>query len=131
VLVVVGLGLGPLRFRPSPWNAPSFAETLTGRVVRLAGVSRGIVSLAGEGLGRQRVLVRADLLIAPRKVLKTSFQMEYLPSGALCTGTVTKVHALGFTAVCHLRDGARRVVGAQWRDSGTDALADGALTVRA
>ena len=28
--------------------------------------------------------------------------MEYLPSGELCTGTVTKVHPTGFAAVCHL-----------------------------
>lgn len=127
-LVVVGLGAGLLRFKPSPWNAPSFRDTLTGHVVRLNGVSRGIVSLAGEGRGLQRVLIRADLLIAPQKVLTTSFQMEYLPSGALCTGTVTKVHAFGFGAVCHLRDGARRIVVAQWQDSGTAELAGGVLT---
>lgn len=127
-LLVVGLGLGPLRFKPSPWNAASFTETLTGHVAQLSGVTRGIVSLAGEGQGRQRVLLRADLLIAPNKLLKTAFQMEYLPSGALCTGTVTGVHATGFEAVCHLARGERRIVHATWQLSGTSEVAGGVIT---
>ena len=47
--------------------------------------------MAGEGDGRQRVLVRADLLVTATKLLRTWFQMEYLPSGALCNGRVTAV----------------------------------------
>ena len=86
-MLIVGLDRGPLRFKPNPWNAASFSDTLTGHVAQLSGVTRGIVSMAGEGQGRQRVLVRADLLVSTRKLLKTSFQMEYLPSGELCTGT--------------------------------------------
>ena len=127
-LFVVGLGTGPLHFRPRPWNAASFSEQLTGHVSQLSGVSRGIVSMAGEGLGLQNVLVRADLLIAPNKLLKTSFQMEYLPSGELCTGTVTKVHATGFAATCRLRSGARRRVDAHWQPSGSAELAGGIIT---
>ena len=100
--VVVGIGRGPLRFKPNPWNAARFTETLTGHVAQLNGTTRGIVSMAGEGQGHQRVLIRADLLIAPQKLLKTSFQMEYLPSGELCNGTVTAVHPTGFAAICHL-----------------------------
>ena len=82
--------------RPAPLQAeargtpPASASTLTGHVAQLSGVSRGIVSMAGEGRGRQRVLIRADLLVSTRKLLKTSFQMEYLPSGELCTGSVTE-----------------------------------------
>ena len=114
-VVVVGIGRGPLRFKPNPWNAPRFTETLTGHVAQLSGTTRGIVSMAGEGQGHQRVLVRADLLIAPQKLLKTSFQMEYLPSGELCNGTVTAVHPTGFAATCHLRTGERRVVSANWQ----------------
>src|SRR5581483_6781615 len=121
--LVVWLGLGPVKFKPSPWNAASFGETLTGHVAALNGVTRGIVSMAGEGVGRQRVLVRADLLIAPRKLLKTSFQMEYLPSGLLCRGTVTAVHPTGFAAVCRLADGGRRVVHAHWQPSETSQVA--------
>jgi sulfoxide reductase heme-binding subunit YedZ len=127
-LLVVGLGTGPLRFTPRPWNAASFSDQLTGRITQLNGVSRGIVSMVGQGQGRQNVLVRADLLIAPRKVLKTSFQMEYLPSGDLCTGTVTTVHAMDFAATCRLRTGARRKVNAQWQATGTADLAVGTIT---
>src|SRR5207302_856661 len=85
------VGLTALRFQPKPWNSPSFTDRLTGQIVRDSGATRGIVSMAGNGGGSQRVLIRADLLIAPQHLLSTSFQMEYLPSGALCTGHVTKV----------------------------------------
>jgi hypothetical protein len=64
--------MGPLRFTPRHWNADSFSEQLTGRMTQLNGVSRGIVSMVGQGQGRQNVLVRADLLITPRKVRGTS-----------------------------------------------------------
>jgi sulfoxide reductase heme-binding subunit YedZ len=114
VALILGLGTGPLRFRPRPWNAPAFSEGLTGQVTQVAGITRGIVSMVGQGTGRQNVLVRADLLITTRKLLKTSFQMEYLPSGDLCMGRVTAVHATAFTATCHLRSGERRRVRAQW-----------------
>jgi hypothetical protein len=130
-LAVVGLERGSLRFRPNPWNAASFRGVLTGHVAQLTGVSRGIVSVAGEGHGPQRVLVRADLLVSTRALLKTSFQMEYLPSGQLCTGTVTKVHPMGFDAVCHLTTGERRVVRARWQPSGTAEIAGGLITAHA
>ena len=130
-LVAIWFSLGPVRFKPNPWNAASFGETLTGHVAQLNGVTRGIVSMAGEGIGRQRVLVRADLLIAPRKLLKTSFQMEYLPSGELCSGTVTKVQPTGFGAVCHLTSGERRVVSAHWQPTETSQVADGFITAHA
>jgi sulfoxide reductase heme-binding subunit YedZ len=130
-VAVVGLGRGALRFRPKPWNAAGFRETLTGHVAELSGVSRGIVSVAGEGQGRQHVLVRADLLVSRRALLKTSFQMEYLPSGALCTGAVTKVHPMGFDAECRLPTGERRVVRARWQPSGTAEIAGGLITAHA
>jgi sulfoxide reductase heme-binding subunit YedZ len=129
--LVVGLGRGPLQFRPKPWNAATFSETLTGHVAQLSGVTRGIVSLAGEGQGTQRVLVRADLLISTRKLLRTSFQMEYLPSGELCRGTVTSVHSTGFSAVCRLPSGAKRVVQAEWQLGDGAQVADGVITAHA
>jgi methionine sulfoxide reductase heme-binding subunit len=128
VLLVVGLGTGPLRFKPRPWNAASFSEQLTGQVTQLNGVSRGIVSMVGQGQGAQNVLVRADLLIAPRRLLKTAFQMEYLPSGELCTGKVTTVHPTAFNATCRLRTGERRKISARWQPSGSAEIAGGLIT---
>jgi sulfoxide reductase heme-binding subunit YedZ len=126
--VVVALAIGPLRFRPSPWNAATFSETLTGHIARLNGVSKGIVSLAGEGVGRQRVLVRADLLLSQIGVEKTSFQMEYLPSAAPCTGSVTNVQSYGFSAVCRLVGGARRFIVARWQQGDSSELSGGVIS---
>ncbi len=113
--IAVFLVVGPLRFHPKPWNAGTFSDALTGQVQQQLGVTKGIVSFAGQGHGDQRVLVRADLLIATNSLLSTSFQMEYLPSGQLCTGRVTHARALGFIARCHVRDGTTRLVTANWR----------------
>jgi sulfoxide reductase heme-binding subunit YedZ len=127
---VVALASGPLRFKPNPWNAPRFTEALTGHVAQLSGVTRGIVSMAGEGDGRQRVLIRADLLVSVRKLLKTSFQMEYLPSGALCDGRVTAVHRTGFAATCQLPSGEGRVVSASWQLGETSEVTAGVISAR-
>jgi methionine sulfoxide reductase heme-binding subunit len=130
-VLVAGLATGPLRFKPRPWNAASFHETLTGQITQLSGVTRGIVSMVGQGQGRQNVLVRADLLITPRKLLKTSFQMEYLPSGELCTGRVTRVRPTAFNALCRLSNGERRRIHAGWQVSGTADIAGGIITASA
>jgi sulfoxide reductase heme-binding subunit YedZ len=127
VLVAV-LATGPLRFKPRPWDAANFNESLTGRITQLNGVTRGIVSMVGQGQGQQNVLVRADLLITPRKLLKTSFQMEYLPSGQLCTGTVTTVRATAFDALCRLRNGERRRIHAGWQLGETADIAGGTIS---
>jgi methionine sulfoxide reductase heme-binding subunit len=115
-----------------PWNAAHFTDRLDGQVVRQNGVTRGIISLAGNGSGRQRVLVRADLLVSPSALLSTSFQMEYLPSGATCRGTVTRIHAdgLGFDSRCSMPNGARRAVTAHWQASGGTTLQGGVLTAQ-
>lgn len=130
MLLVVLLATGPFRFHPRPWNAATFREDLTGRVVQLNGITRGIVSMTGEGVGAQRVLVRADLLASSRRVLRTAFQMEYLPSGLRCAGTVTHVQQLGFDATCRTPAGAKRVVHAEWQESGTAELAGGVISAR-
>jgi methionine sulfoxide reductase heme-binding subunit len=131
VLVVAALALGPLRFRPRHWNAVAFRDTLTGRILRDSGVTRGIVSLAGNGSGPQRVLVRADLLIAPRRLVSTVFQMEYLPSGTVCRGKVTHVHDFGFEATCRVPSGSRRFVRAAWQPSDGSELAGGVISAHA
>ena len=117
VALVVLLALGPLQFHRRPWNARKFDGTLTGHVLRDVGSTRAIVSAAATSDGDQRAIIRADLLIEPKKLDATSFQLEFLPSGMLCTGRVTKVHSLGFEATCRAEDGTRRYVHADWASS--------------
>ncbi len=131
VAVVGALALGPLRFHPKPWNAASFRDALSGQILTDAGVTKGIISMAGNGTGSQRVLVRADLLFTPQRLVSTDFQMEYLPSGTLCRGTVTKVHNYGFEATCRLPDGRPRYVHAQWKPSATRTVQGGVITAHA
>jgi methionine sulfoxide reductase heme-binding subunit len=131
VALVLGLALGPLRFQPKPWNARAFAGTLNGQVLRDFGVSRGIISMAGTSDGRQRALVRADLLIRPGRVEGTSFQMEFLPSGLLCHGRVTKLHSYGFEASCRTPNGSRRYVHAEWQPGEGSELQGGLIRVHA
>ncbi len=134
LIAVVSIGAltrGPLRFQPKEWNAASFSDTLDGRILVNNGVTRGIVSMAGNGSGTQRVLVRADLLVSPQRLVSTEFQMEYLPSGALCTGTVTQVHGSSFQATCHLPDGAVRYIAAHWPRSVDGTVTGGVLTAHA
>lgn len=130
VAIAVVLVSGPLRFHPKPWNARSFSDTLTGQVQQQLGVTKGIVSFAGQGNGDQRVLVRADLLIGTKGLVSTSFQMEYLPSGQVCAGTVKKARQFGFTARCHIRDGSGRLVTASWQSATGTPAVQGQLSVQ-
>jgi methionine sulfoxide reductase heme-binding subunit len=129
--LAVLLGATAFAFRPKPWNAVSFTEPLSGHIAQLSGVTRGIVSMAGEGTGVQSVLVRADLLLRPGGIERTAFQMEYLPSGLRCTGSVTKAEGFGFNAACRLPTGARRFVTAQWQGTGTASDIAGTITAHA
>jgi sulfoxide reductase heme-binding subunit YedZ len=124
IAIVSALALGPLRFQPKPWNPAEFQDALSGKILSNMGVTRGIVSMAGTGDGAQQVLVRADLLVTPSTLASTSFQMEYLPSGAMCTGTVTNVHATSFEASCTMPDRTQRFVSASW----TQPDAQGSIT---
>ena len=123
------LALVPFKIHTKPWNAANFSDTLTGSIQRRAGSIRGIVSLAGQGSGDQRVLVRADLLLAPARLLDTSFQMEYLPSGDVCRGRVTQISndGRGFDATCSLSGGNTRSVHAEWLESDGPGLSGGLL----
>lgn len=121
--VVLVLALGPFKVHTKPWNAANFSEQLAGSISRRTGSVRGLVSLAGQGSGNQRVLVRADLLLAPARLLDTAFQMEYLPSGDVCRGRVTEIadDGLGFFATCTLSNGHSRSIHASWEQGeGTD-----------
>src|SRR4029079_13889642 len=107
----------------------AFTDTLAGRIVQQSGVTRAIVSMAGPGTGDQNVLVRADLLLAPSRLENTSFRMEFLPSGAICSGCVSAVRHFGFEARCRMPDGSSRRVHARWRLGGAARL-HGLLDVR-
>ena len=126
----VALVLGPLAFRPHPWNPARFTDALGGRIVQQTGATRGIVSMAGEGTGAQHVLVRADLLVAPARLLDTAFQMEYLPSGAHCRGRVLRITdgGLGFLAHCRIGAGPQHTVRARWDSSDGGVLSGGTIT---
>ena len=130
VAVLLPLVLGPLQFRPRPWDAARFNDTLTAQISRQPGATRGIISLAGSGTGDQAVLVRADLLETPARLLDTDFQMEYLPSGARCRGTVTRIDSdgLGFAARCHLGNGHPRAIAARWLASAGTELQGATIT---
>lgn len=112
------LALGPFRVHHRHWNAVRFEDALAGQILVQRGVTEEILSMDGNGKGPQRVLVRADLLVRPDRLAATAFQLEYLPSGALCTGKVNRVRPTGFDAMCRLPGGARRVVSADWQLSG-------------
>jgi hypothetical protein len=114
-LVPVLLAAGPLHRTHRAWNAASFKESLTGRILQQQGSNAAIVSMTGSGHGQQDVLVRADLLLIADSGERTAFRMEYLPSGQVCSGTVTQARSFGFDGVCTLPDGSRRTVTAAWR----------------
>jgi hypothetical protein len=126
---MLALALGPFKVHTKPWNPANFSDQLSAQVSRRAASTRGIISLAGSGSGDQRVLVRADLLLAPARVLDTAFQMEYLPSGDVCRGRVTQIsdNGLGFDATCRMKDGRSRSVHASWLAGDGEAISGGTL----
>jgi methionine sulfoxide reductase heme-binding subunit len=121
--------LGPLQKNPLPWNAPHVSERLTGEVVRNGTDLKQIVSFVGGARSPQKLLVRADLLVSPRRLDATSLQLEYLPSGDVCRGRVTQVGLMGFAGICRLPNGQRRVVRADWVPGA--AGVDGTITLHA
>ena len=113
--VVALLALGPFGAHTRPWNAQRFTDRLNGRILQQGSLSRAIVSMSGTATGSQNALVRADLLIGVSESESTSFQLELLPSGDICTGTVSAVRSFGFDADCRMADGTGRHVHAAWR----------------
>ncbi len=106
--------LGPLHKSPLPWNAPNVSEQLTGQVIRNGTDLRQIVSFVGGARSPQKLLVRADLLVSPQSLDATSLQLEYLPSGDVCRGRITRVGLTSFAGTCRLPNGAQRVISASW-----------------
>ncbi len=132
-VALVAVALGPLAFHPRPWNAGTFSDALDGQILSQAGTTRGIVSMAGQGTGTQRVLVRADLLVGVQQLVDTEFQMEYLPSGAACRGRVQRIdpNGLGFRARCRMTDGRTRSIHARWDSADGGVLSGGVIESRA
>jgi methionine sulfoxide reductase heme-binding subunit len=97
-------------------------DTLTGQIVNQSGRAEELVSLTGRGAGSSALLVRVDLLASAQSLDSTSLQLEFLPSGTRCTGTVTKVASSSFDGKCSLRDGSARTVHAEWSGTGGNSL---------
>ena len=129
--VVIALALVAFPFHPRPWNARTFHDSLVGVISRNAGPTREIVSVVATGEGDQRVLMRADLLVEPRGLLATSFDLEFLPSGLRCHGHVTHIDSLGFQGLCRAADGTKRVVRAAWEAEQGSQFNAGTLDVHA
>jgi methionine sulfoxide reductase heme-binding subunit len=121
-VAVAAVTLGPAAAHPKAWNAAHFSDLLTGRILTQQGSSTAIVSMAGNGAGSQRILVRADLLLTNTSRERTSLQVEYLPSGDTCRGTVDQVRSQGFDGHCRTIDGSSRAIHAQWRLGGSGTL---------
>jgi methionine sulfoxide reductase heme-binding subunit len=101
----------------------SVRDTLTGQIVNQNGATNQLVSLTGRGSGSNKLLVRVDLLLSGGQSLNsTSLQLEFLPSGATCTGTVTNVASYSFDGTCTLPDGSPRTVHAEWSSTGGSDL---------
>ena len=132
-VTVVALPLlivGPLRHSPPRWNAANVEESLTGNVTRSGTQLQEIVSFVGQGAGPQRLLVRADLLVAPQTLERTSLQLEYLPSGDICRGRVTSVGGTSFSGTCRLPDGGQRTINASWTPNAAGTGVDGAIQLQ-
>ncbi|MDX6479719.1 MAG: methionine sulfoxide reductase heme-binding subunit [Gaiellaceae bacterium] len=109
--------VGPLYHAAPIWNATNIRERLTGRVIQNGTNLTQIVSFVGEAKGVQRLIVRADLLVTTRQLRNTSFQLEYLPSGDICRGTVTNIGLADFSGTCRMPNGENRSVKATWTEN--------------
>ena len=118
VIAVPLVIVGPLYHSPPLWNAKNINETLTGRVIRNGTNLTEIVSFIGEAKKPQKLIVRADLLVATKGLKHTSLQLEYLPSGDICRGTVANIGAANFGGTCRMPNGEILTVGATWSGTG-------------
>jgi methionine sulfoxide reductase heme-binding subunit len=130
VVAVPLLAVGPLRHSPPVWNGAHVDESLSGRVIRNGTQLQQIVSFVGQAQQPQRLLVRADLLVAPEQLESTSLQLEYLPSGDVCRGRVTNVGGTGFSGTCRLPNGEHRTISASWVPSEDGAGVIGRIQLR-
>jgi sulfoxide reductase heme-binding subunit YedZ len=117
--LALAAGLITVTSRPAPKPVPTtishltFDERLTGVVVQQQGQTAAIVSMSGRGHGKQPLLVRADLLVT-NVLQSTALQVEFLPSGRVCQGQVTRVQPTGFAGQCQLPHGPAIAIHASW-----------------
>lgn len=130
-LVPLLLLYGPLQKTPHAWNARHFSGGLRGQVVRNGTNTKQIVSFVGGSQSPQKLLVRADLLVSPQSLDATSLQLEYLPSGAVCRGRVTKIGLESFSGRCTLRTGEARWIDASWVPADDGAGVTGTIRLHA
>jgi sulfoxide reductase heme-binding subunit YedZ len=131
VIALPLLIVGPLSHAPPAWNDAHASETLTGRVIRSGTQEQEIVSFVGQARHPQKLIVRADLLVAPGTLENTSLQLEYLPSGDVCRGKVTNVAGESFSGTCRLPDGASRTIEANWVPNAAQTGVVGQIVLRA
>jgi hypothetical protein len=133
-VTIVGLSaliLGPLHHSAAAWNAAHVDESLTGSVIRNGTNLQQIVSFVGQAGRPQRLLVRADLLVAPQRVESTSLQLEYLPSGDVCRGRVTNIGGTSFEGTCRMSSGQQRTIEASWEPNDDGTGVSGEIHLRA
>ena len=130
VVVLPLLIVGPLGRSPARWNAANVDETLTGSVIRNGSQLKQIVSFVGQAHSPQKLLVRADLLVAPERLESTSLQLEYLPSGDVCRGRVTNVQGESFSGTCRLPNGDERTIEASWVPNEAGTGVNGRIQLR-
>jgi sulfoxide reductase heme-binding subunit YedZ len=129
VIALPLLIIGPLRHSAPLWNAAHVNESLTGNVIRNGTQTQQIVSFVGQAAQPQKLLVRADLLVAPGTLERTSLQLEYLPSGDVCRGSVTNVGGESFSGTCRLSNGEQRTIEASWSANQTGTGVLGRITL--
>ncbi len=130
VLALPLLIVGPLRHATPVWDAAHVDESLTGRVERNGTSLQQIVSFVGQARRPQKLLVRADLLVAPERLEQTSLQLEYVPSGDVCRGRVTNVAGESFTGTCRLANGQLRTIEASWAPNEEETGVVGQIRLR-
>jgi sulfoxide reductase heme-binding subunit YedZ len=117
VIAVPLVIVGPLRHSPPVWNPKDLTEPLTGKVIRNGTNIEQIVSFVGQAKAPQRFVVRADFLLGGQGPPPTSLQLEYLPSGDICRGTVLGTGPTAFTGSCQMPNGDVITVAARWPNS--------------
>jgi sulfoxide reductase heme-binding subunit YedZ len=114
-------GIGSTQAARAATSLPGrVSDSFTGSVERQQGAGGALVSVVGNGSGRRRLLVRIDLVTPDgEQITDTSLQVKDVASGALCTGTVTRVGGTGFAGTCSFPGGRVRAVSGSWSVSGS------------